>query len=89
MNLRFLNLCKHVLAVYRVPSQLNFYLLTASYMLGYVVIHGGPFSTCFINSPHQYTPLHLAVWQGHEDTVRYLVEQGADTKIKDKHGVSK
>ena len=29
------------------------------------------------------TPLHLAIWQGQEDTVRWLVEHGARTDIAD------
>ena len=51
-------------------------------MVGYLAIHGKPCSTFFINSPHQYTPLHLAAEGGHVDTVRYLVDKGADLNIK-------
>ena len=73
----------------KLPSH---YLLTASYLLGYLVIHGGPCSTksCFFYSPHQNIPLHCAVWRGHVVVVRCLVEKGADINIKDdKLGVSK
>ena len=34
------------------------------------------------------TPLHLAAWGGHVDTVRYLIDKGADTNIKEILGVS-
>ena len=57
-------------------------------MLGYLAIAVGPCSTCFITSPHQKTPLHLAVEGGHVDTVTCLIEQGADTNIKDKDEAS-
>ncbi|TLY47981.1 MAG: ankyrin repeat domain-containing protein [Gammaproteobacteria bacterium] len=32
------------------------------------------------------TPLHYATWFGQLGTVDYLVQQGADLKIKDKYG---
>ena len=51
-------------------------------MLGYLTIHGGPCSTIFVHSPHQFTPLHDAAHKGHVDIVRCLVEQGADINIK-------
>ena len=35
------------------------------------------------------TPLHLAARGGYVDTVRYLVDKGADTNIADRWGVSK
>ena len=61
----------------------------SSYMIGHLAIHGRPCSTfCFINSPHQHTPLHLAALGGRVDTVRCLVDKGADTSIKDGSGVS-
>ena len=43
---------------------------------------------CFIYSPHQHTPLHVAAEAGHVDIVRYLVEKNADPNIKDERGVS-
>ena len=58
-------------------------------MLGYLAIYRGPCSTCSINSSHQMTPLHLAAHGGNVDTVKYLVDKGADTNIKDRWGVSK
>ena len=69
-------------------AELFIYLVIASYLLGYLAIHGGPCSTCFIDFSIQMTPLHLAACGGHVDTVRCLVEQGADTNIKDIFGVS-
>ena len=60
-------------------------MLTASYMLDYLANYSGPCSNC---SPHQMTSLHFAALGGHVDTVRYLVDKGADTNIKDGHGVS-
>ena len=43
---------------------------------------------CSLLSPNQDTPLHLAVLNGHTDTVQYLTEKGADINIKDNDGVS-
>ena len=63
-------------------------LLTASYILGYLVIHDGPCSMLFINSPYQWTPLQFAACEDRVDTVRCLVDKGADLNIKDKFGVS-
>ena len=57
-------------------------------MLGYLAIAVGPYSTCFITSPHQKTPLHLAAEGGHMDTVTCLVEKGANINIKDKDEAS-
>ena len=57
-------------------------------MLGYLTIHGGPCSTIFIYSSHQYTLLHWAAHEGHMDIVRYFVQQDADINIKDLNGVS-
>ena len=37
---------------------------------------------------HQITPLHLAAGKGHVDTVRCLVDKGADTQLKDGNDVS-
>ena len=37
----------------------------------------------FIYSPHQFTPLHIAAKAGHVDTVRCLVDKGANINIKD------
>ena len=38
---------------------------------------------------HQYTPLHLAADGGQVDTVRSLVDKGADTNVRDSnHDVS-
>ena len=53
-----------------------------------LVIYGGPCSNCFVNSPHQYTPLHFAAGGGHKDTVRCLVGKGGDINNEDKAGVS-
>ena len=36
--------------------------------------------------PHQVTPLHKAVLSHSVDTVRLLVEKGADSNIKEKDG---
>ena len=57
-------------------------------MLGYLTIHGGPCSTIFVYSSHQYTSLYEAAGKGHVDIVRYLVEQGVNINIKDKDEVS-
>ena len=38
---------------------------------------------------YQYTPLHIAVKEGQEYTVRCLVKNGAKDDIGDKNGVSK
>ena len=65
---------------------LIFYLLEV--MLVYLAIHGGSCSTWFLNSPYQLTPLHMAAHAGHVDTVRCLVDKGADTNIKNRRGVS-
>ena len=40
------------------------------------------------NSPYQCTPLHLAAYRGFLDTVRILIDKGADTTIKNEDGVS-
>ena len=50
-------------------------------------IHCGP-SLNLVSSPHQATPLHKAAEKGQSDTVKYLIEKGADLTIKDKFGVS-
>ena len=55
---------------------------------GYLAIHGEPCSTFLVYSSHQKTPLHRAAHGGHVDTVRYLVDKGADPNIKDPDGVS-
>ena len=41
-----------------------------------------------VNSPHQETPLHWAAYEGHVETVRCLVDKGADTNIKNIFEVS-
>ena len=41
-----------------------------------------------VSFPHQRTPLHLAVSEGHVDTVQYLVSVGGDISIQDNSGVS-
>ena len=40
-----------------------------------------------LNSSHQYTPLFVAAAMNHVDTVRYLVDKGADINVKTKNGV--
>ena len=37
----------------------------------------------------QQAPLHIAARGGHDDTVLYLADNGADVNIKDNNGVSK
>ena len=54
-------------------------------MLGYVVIMLKFFS---FNSPHQHTPLFAAALNNHVDTVRCLVDKGADINVKDENEVS-
>ena len=39
-------------------------------------------------SLHQWTPLHAASFRGNIETVKYIVEKGADVNIKDDQGVS-
>ena len=39
-------------------------------------------------SLHQRTPLHIAVKEGHDDTVKCLIEQGARIEAQDNAGVS-
>ena len=39
-------------------------------------------------SPHQMSPLHWAADKGHLNTVRCLVEKGAEVNSKAKDGVS-
>lgn len=57
-------------------------------MLGYLAIHIGSCSTCFMNCSYQVTPLYVAASGGHVDTVRFLVDKGADINVKDDRGVS-
>ena len=52
--------------------------VSASYRLHYIEV-------C---SSHQETPLHKAAYHGQEDSVRCLVDKGADVNIKDGKGVS-
>ena len=40
-------------------------------------------------SRHQWTPVHQAAKEGHVDTVKFLVEKGANIRTKDGYGVSK
>ena len=54
-----------------------------------LIIHGGGCSNCFFNSPNQWAPLHQAALGDHVDTVRCLVDKGADINLKDIRGVSK
>ena len=42
----------------------------------------------FVLSPHQVTPLHWAADKGHVNTVKCLVERGAEVNSKDGVGVS-
>ena len=44
--------------------------------------------TFYCISAYQRTPLHIAAGRGHRDIVKYLAENRADTKSKDKFGVS-
>lgn len=37
---------------------------------------------------YQQTPLHIAAKEGHDHTVKYLVDKGADIHIKDINGVN-
>ena len=57
-------------------------------MVDYLAIHGGSCSTCFVYSPHQWTPLHSAAQKGHVNIASYIVDKGADLNIKDNNGVS-
>ena len=41
-----------------------------------------------VSSPHQWTPLHWAARGGHNDTVKYLIQAGADVNVKENIGVS-
>ena len=59
---------------------------TCTYILGELGIHGGPCSN-LVPSPHQRTPLHMAAEESKEGTAQFLVEKGADIKIKDNDGV--
>src|SRR5579859_6277815 len=38
--------------------------------------------------PNSFTPLHLAVWNGHVDTVEALLEMGADVSLKTNDGLA-
>ena len=58
-------------------------------MLGYLAIDCGPCSTCFMNSSHQCTPLHVAADSGHVDMVKCFVDKGADTNIQTSNEVCK
>ena len=47
-------------------------------------------NTClkFCTFSFQQTPLHVAASNGHDYTVKWLVQKGADINIKDKKGVN-
>ena len=49
--------------------------------------HGGP-SSNLVSSPDQETPLHWAALGGHNDSVEYLLQAGADVNIKNDGEVS-
>ena len=40
------------------------------------------FNYLLFYSPHQFTALHKAAYEGHVHVVMYLVEQGVDINIK-------
>ena len=42
----------------------------------------------FVLSPHQMSPLHWAADGGHIDTVKCLIEKGAEVNSQDETGVS-
>ena len=42
----------------------------------------------FVLSHHQWSPLHWAADGGHVDTVKYLIDKGAEVNSKDGFGVS-
>ena len=42
----------------------------------------------FVTFSYQQTPLHVAASKGYDNTVEWLVKEGADMDIKDKKGVS-
>ena len=42
----------------------------------------------FVLSPHQMSPLYWAADGGHVNTVKCLIEKGANIHIKDEYGVS-
>ena len=50
-------------------------------MYAYVSVHKHT-HTCL-----QYTPLHMAAWNGNLDVVRYLMDKGADVNAKKDDGV--
>ena len=44
-------------------------------------------SSNLVSSPKQETPLHKAATVGHNDTLKYIIQAGADVNIKDNRGV--
>ena len=41
-----------------------------------------------VHSLHQWTPLHIAARQGHQDMVEYLIGEKASINTEDNDGVS-
>ena len=46
------------------------------------------FEICSLLSPHQDTPLHVAAYRGHTDSLQYFIGKGAGISVTNKNGVS-
>ena len=57
--------------------------MAANCILGQLVIH-----VIVVPSPHQMSPLHWAAVEGHTNTVKCLVEEGANLNCQDNAAVS-